>query len=172
MLWWSRYEVADRYDGQTLLDPTMPEFWAAQQRDFQARLDALTAGGAVVVAVLTEPPGVGMHSRCSAQKCPPILERMVLHDEYRTRWNDIMTAQADTDPRLFTISLDDVICTTPPPGGTDFGAALCDDTTPSGTLRRPDGSHFDLEAVGDEVGDAVLTRLLAAVDQRSGATSP
>ena len=52
VIWWSRYEVADRRsaDGRHLLTGSQ-EYWRAQQLAFQRRVNRLTSLGLKVVAV-------------------------------------------------------------------------------------------------------------------------
>lgn len=165
VLWWSRYEIADRYRGDTLLTPSSDAFWTAQRDDFRQALSRLTVNGATVVVVLTEPPGVGMRSRCSAKTCHPFLQRMVVHDEYRLKWNAVVKAEAARNSLVKTITVDDVLCPKPAPGGSEYGASLCDDHLPSGGLIRPDGSHVDLPSAGDRVATAVISRLQVAIQR-------
>ncbi|MGJ6980653.1 acyltransferase family protein [Aestuariimicrobium soli] len=165
VLWWSRYEIADRYVGDTLLAPPSQAFWSAQLDDFRQAVQRLTANGATLVVVLTEPPGVGMSSRCSAKTCHPFLQRMVVHDDYRVTWNDLVKREAASNPRLRTITVDDVLCTTPAPGGDAYGSSLCDDHLPGGELIRPDGSHVNLPTAGSTVAEAVIGRLQAELNR-------
>ncbi|GAA1393139.1 acyltransferase family protein [Luteococcus peritonei] len=162
VVWWSRYEVADRYQGDQLLTPATPAFWQAQRRDFEESVDRLTVNGATLVVVLTEPPGVGMRTRCSARTCVPFLQRLVVHDDYRRTWNAMVTEMARSDRRLRTVTMDDVVCNRPPTPSATYGSALCDDTVSPGRVGRPDGSHFDNELVGSKVSAALLQRVGAA----------
>ncbi|MEL4359221.1 MULTISPECIES: acyltransferase family protein [unclassified Luteococcus] len=162
VIWWSRYEIADRYQDGKLLRAGDDAFWQAQLADFDDAIDRLTVEGAAVVVVQTEPPGVGMLSRCTPEDCHPFLRRMVEQDELRVHWNKLITERARRDDRIRTISMDDVACrklTEPTPTG--FGSDLCDDTVEGEKLARPDGSHWDTELVGSEVSNALLDRALA-----------
>ena len=162
VLWWSRYEIADRYQGPTLLKAGTPAFWAAQRASFASAVQRLTSNGAILVVVLTEPPGIGMKSRCSPTKCHPFLQRMVTDDSLRTTWNAYLTAQAATDPRIRVVRIDDAFCHhTPVPDPKVWGSSLCDDTV-NGHPARPDGSHFSLPLVGTKVADTLVTRMMAA----------
>lgn len=175
VLWWSRYELADRLgdDGRVLRAGT-PEFWAAQRASFLADSARLTSRGATLVVVLTDRPGVGLASRCTPQKCHPFLHRLWYEDALRRRWNDLVTEVAARDTRIRVVTVDDVYCRD--------GAVPCDDRLPvvgTGvspavpetrptlphpdvtTLARPDGSHFSPEAA-PAVASAVLDRALAA----------
>jgi peptidoglycan/LPS O-acetylase OafA/YrhL len=186
VLWWSRYEIADRYaaDGQILHTGT-PGFWAAQAADFERAVDRLTSRGATLTVLLTERPGIGFESRCSPTHCVPFLRKMVEHDEWRVHWNDYVLSRARADSRIRTIVVDDLFCraqpspsasasasptaaatSTPsasptpsvPPG---WGASLCDDTVSPGRLARPDGSHVDTALIGPKIANAILDRVLA-----------
>lgn len=186
VLWWSRYELADRLgdDGRVLRAGT-PEFWAAQRASFLADSARLTAGGAALVVVLTDRPGVGLASRCAPGACHPFLHRLWYEDELRRQWNDLVVQAAARDTRIHVVSADDLYCRD--------DAVPCDDRLPvvgaggaaAGgpggsaattsvprtrtevpvpevtTLARPDGSHFSPQAA-PAVAGAVLDRTLAA----------
>ncbi len=156
VVWWSRYEIADRYQGDTLLTAGTPAFWDQQLADLDVATDRLTAYGATLVVVLTEPPGKGMDTRCTPSDCHPFLRRMVTQDVLRLHWNELVRQRAAIDARIKVITVDDIACPRGP-------RPLCDDTLASPrTLARPDGSHFDVERAGDPIATAVITRALAA----------
>lgn len=161
VVWWSRYELADRLDasGQRLVAGT-PAFWAAQETDLRARVDTLTATGARLVIVLIDRSGIGMDTRCTPSACDPLLRRLRDDSALRATWNDLVRATAARDRRVRVISMDDVYCRD--------GADPCDDrlpiggpTTPGALLARPDGSHFAPEAM-PAVAAALLDRVAAA----------
>src|SRR5262249_37879056 len=65
VIWWSRYELADRVDARGRpVRFASPAYWALQQQAFAKRTDALTRDGAIVVAVQVERSGLGMSTRC------------------------------------------------------------------------------------------------------------
>lgn len=123
VLWWSRYELADRRgDDGRLLRAGTPEFWAAQRASFVADAARLTSHGARLVVVLTDRPGIGLASRCTPDRCDPFLHRLWYDDELRRTWNTLVTEVAADDPRIETIALDDVFCRD--------DAVPCDDRLP------------------------------------------
>ncbi|MEL4356862.1 MULTISPECIES: acyltransferase family protein [unclassified Luteococcus] len=158
VVWWSRYEIADRYQGNDLLSPPSVTFWSAQLADFDRAVARLTEQGATLVVVQTEPPGRGLLTRCSPGNCHPFLQRMVTRDDYRQHWNELVRQRAQGNPRLRVISLDDVACPQPATPGPAYGSALCGDLVSPGRLARPDGSHWDTELVGEQVSTVVLDR--------------
>ena len=162
VLWWSRYEIADRVgeDG-SLLEPTDPQFWPAQRERFMEAVNRLTGDGATLYVVETERPGVGMLSRCTEEECHPFLERMVTQDHLRQQWNDLVRQVAHADERVRVITVSDLFCPDPQPDPDParFGSGLCDDRDDTGRIARPDGSHFDVELVGDEISQALLDEL-------------
>lgn len=158
VVWWSRYELADRLDPHgTRLVADTPQFWATQEADLASTVERLTVGGAHLVIVLVDRVGVGIDSRCTAQKCDPLLRRLRDDAMLRAGWNDRVRALAQRDPRVSVITMDDVYCRD--------GASPCDDRLPiggptpaDGELARPDGSHFAPAAM-PAVADALLDRV-------------
>lgn len=156
VLWWSRYEIIDRYDGDTLLSPDTEEFWVAQERDFIATADRLTADGATLVVVLTERPGIGTMTRSEAALSTNLIQLMINHDEYRQRFNEIVTRVASTRDDIRTVDGDALFCE---PGPGPGPGSLCDDTV-DGHLLRPDGSHIDNDRFGADVARDLLDRVV------------
>lgn len=153
VVWWSRYELADRYDGNKLLAAGSAEFWSAQQRDLSAALKRFRADGAIPVLVLTDRPGVGMATRCTPASCHPFLRRLVDDDGLRVKWVDL-ERQSAREGLARTIAIDDVYC--------HDSKEPCDDRNASGVPVRADGSHFSDPAMRRTVADALLDRALAA----------
>nr|WP_157551489.1 acyltransferase family protein [Kineosphaera limosa] len=170
VIWWSRYELADRLDaGGNRLVANTPAFWAAQDADLARTVDRLTAGGAHLVVVLVDRVGTGMDSRCTPQECDPLLRRLRDDAALRQAWNDRMHALAATDPRVSVITMDDVYCRD--------DASPCDDRLPVGApatadggVARPDGSHFSPAAM-PAVAAALLDRAAAATAHSRGRTA-
>ncbi|WP_409484168.1 acyltransferase family protein [Arsenicicoccus dermatophilus] len=154
VIWWSRYELADRYDGATLVRVTDRSFWDVQRRDLRTRIGDLTAHGATVVLVQTDRVGVGIRSRCTPQRCHPFLDRLVHHDELRHTWNDLVADVVNQDRRTRQIAIDDVYC--------HDAKAPCDDRVAGGVPARRDGSHFDDPQTRAVVAGALLDRAMAA----------
>ncbi len=166
VVWWSRYELADRLgpDG-TLLRAGTPAFWAAQSEAFGRTVDRLTAYGATLVIVEVDPVGIGIDSRCSPTNCDPLLARLRNEDGLRTTWNRMVAERAATDERIRLIRMDDLFCRN--------AKNPCDDHLPTRSsanapfapaqgseLARPDGSHFAAHAMAG-VSAALLDRVAA-----------
>lgn len=156
IVWWSRYELADRLDDGRLLAAGHEDFWAAQQRDLRVRLGELTADGSHVVLVETDRPGVGLDSRCTPRDCHPFLRRLRDDDALRVRWNQILRDQRSA--RVSTVPIDDVYC--------HDARTPCDDRDALGVPVRADGSHFSDEAMKRRVADVLLDRVREAVGHR------
>ncbi|MDO5535817.1 MAG: hypothetical protein Q4F65_14355, partial [Propionibacteriaceae bacterium] len=151
-----------------------------------ADIDRLTAGGATLVLVQTDRPGIGLTTRCTPEHCHEFLQRLWHRDDLRIRWNAILTEVAEADPRVETITIDDVYCRDEGVPCDDHldtvslevsaaarGPATVNDTAGgpvSGTtigpvdeetLARPDGSHFSDAAI-PRVATSLLDRVTAA----------
>ena len=69
VIWWSRYELADRVDAHGRpVRFASPAYWKLQEQAFATRTAALTRDGAIVVAVQIERSGLGMATRCTPQQ--------------------------------------------------------------------------------------------------------
>ncbi|AQP43980.1 acyltransferase family protein [Tessaracoccus flavus] len=160
VLWWSRYEIHQRWIGDRIVGPDEEEFWTALEEDLAASVDRLTSTGATLVIAQTERPGQGMLSRCTEDDCHPLLDLMTNHDEHRRRWNQLVVDLAQSDPRVATFRMDPLLCKDDEPSAVT-APALCDDSRPGGFLR-PDGSHVLVDPYGKETAEAVLQELLRA----------
>jgi peptidoglycan/LPS O-acetylase OafA/YrhL len=151
IIWWSRYELADRVDAHGRPVPfASPAYWALQEKAFAARTAALTRDGAIVVAVQVERSGLGMATRCTPTKCGPFLRRLVDATAAQDRWNRFLASHTHDPVR--SISIEDVVC--------HDTASPCDDRLPDGTPARPDGTHYSPEAA-PTVARTVIDRALA-----------
>ena len=78
VIWWSRYELADRIDAHgrpvRFASPGLLEAAEARVRDPHT---ALTRDGAIVVAVQIERSGLGIATRCTRAECGPFLRRLI-----------------------------------------------------------------------------------------------
>ena len=155
VVWWSRYELADRLsdNGKHLVAGTTA-FWEAQRKSLRTTIDRLASRGAKVVIVQTDRPGQGMATRCTPASCDPFLRRLVEKDGLRVTWNKILDEEAARDPRIRVISIDDVYC--------KDSAEPCNDKLPDGTFARPDGSHFSQKYM-PVVAKVLAERIASAV---------
>ena len=158
ILWWSRHEYIDRYEGDRVLSPDSDEFWEAQRRDLIATADRLTGRGETLVIVLTERPGIGLMTRPDDELASMLIKYTIEHDEYRQRFNQIVTEVAEQRDDIRTIDGDSLFCGDAPGVGP---GPLCDDTV-NGNLMRPDGNHVDNDLFGPQVANRLLDMTLAA----------
>ena len=152
VIWWSRYELADRVDahGRPVLFAT-PAYWALQRQAFARRTVALTRAGATVVVVEIERTGVGIASRCTRSDCPPFLSRLVYATAAQDVWNAFLASHTSGSVRA--ISIQTLVC--------HDTASPCNDRLPGGATARPDGTHYSA-AAAPIVARAVINRSLAA----------
>ena len=152
VIWWSRYELADRVDahGRPVAFAT-PAYWALQKRAFTTRTAALTRHGAIVVAVQIERSGLGISTRCTPSRCGPFLERLIKATAAQDTWNAFLASH--TTGAVRSISIGSLVC--------HNTASPCNDRLPDGTLARPDGTHYGA-AAAPIVARAVIDRSLAA----------
>jgi peptidoglycan/LPS O-acetylase OafA/YrhL len=151
VIWWSRYELADRVDARGRpVRFASPAYWALQREAFAARTAALTRAGAIVVAVQVERSGLGMRTRCTPEKCGPFLERLVTATAAQDTWNAFLASHTSGNVR--SISIQRLVC--------HNADSPCDDRLPDGSLARPDGTHYS-PAAAPAVAQAVIGRALA-----------
>jgi hypothetical protein len=140
ILFWSRYEISDRYDsnGNHLIAGT-DEFWAMQQKELTSRLDVLQRNGAAVYLMKIEPVGIGISSnpQCTPLDCHWFLERLRSKNgqDLILRWNQILEEVASTRRNVYVLDISGEICTNE--------EIPCLDTKLTAQISRPDGSHFD-----------------------------
>lgn len=152
VIWWSRYELADRVDAQGRpVRFASPAYWKLQRQAFATRTQALTRDGAIVVAVQIERSGLGMATRCTPKKCGPFLRRLITATRAQDTWNAFLASH--TNGTVRSISIQNLVC--------HNTASPCDDRLPNGTLARTDGTHYSAEAA-PTVARAVIARALAA----------
>ena len=152
VIWWSRYELADRVDkaGDPVRFDT-PTYWALQKQAFATRSAALTRYGATVVAVQIERSGLGMSTRCTPAKCGPFLERLIHATAAQDTWNAFLASH--TSGAVRSISIQKLVC--------KDAKSPCNDRLPDGSLARPDGTHYSAE-VAPLIAQAVIDRALTA----------
>jgi peptidoglycan/LPS O-acetylase OafA/YrhL len=152
VIWWSRYELADRVDARGRpVRFASPAYWKLQEQAFATRTKALTRDGAVVVAVQIERSGLGMATRCTPQQCGPFLRRLITATGAQDTWNSFLASHRSGTVR--SISIESLVC--------HSAASPCDDRLPDGSLARPDGTHYSPEAA-PAVARAVIARSLSA----------
>ena len=152
VIWWSRYELADRVDAHGRpVRFASPAYWRLQEQAFATRTAALTRDGAVVVAVQIERSGLGMATRCTPKRCGPFLRRLITATAAQDTWNAFLASHRSG--RIRSVSIERLVC--------HDAASPCSDRLPDGSLARPDGTHYSPEAA-PAVARAVIARSLAA----------
>ena len=160
VIWWSRYEIADRLGpGGVVLPVGSTAYWAAQKAAFSKRVKALTGRGARLVAVQIERTGTGISTRCNATQCGPLLQRLVSRTDLQDHWNAFLASH--NGPAVFSISIHRFVC--------HDAASPCDDRLPDGSLARPDGIHYS-DAAAPGVAERVVAEALRA--SRLAGTKP
>ncbi len=156
VVWWDRWSLSDFFtaDGELVRSGT-PRFWALRRAGLDATVRRLGAGGATVVLVATEPPGVGMWTRCTDERCQDWDRFQIDHyDDITARWDAILRGYARRHPdRAAFLSVTDAVC--------HDDASPCDDLI-DGRPARPDGTHY--EGAGEDlvvrlIVDAIAPRM-------------
>jgi hypothetical protein len=152
VIWWSRYELADRVNGAGNPVPfDSRAYWLLQKQAFARRTAALTHRGAIVVAVQIERSGLGMSTRCTPTQCGPFLKRLIDATSAQDTWNAFLASHTQGSVR--SISIQKLVC--------KDTRSPCNDRLPNGSLARPDGTHY-APAVAPLIARAVIDRALAA----------
>jgi hypothetical protein len=146
VIWWSRYELADRVDSR------------GRPVAFATRTSALTRAAAIVVAVQIERSGLGMSTRCTPAHCGPFLRRLVDATAAQDAWNAVLASH--TSGAVWSISIQRLVC--------HDAASPCNDRLPDGSLARPDGTHY-APGAASAVAAAVIDRSLAVAGLPGGA---
>jgi SGNH domain (fused to AT3 domains) len=157
VVWWDRQSVSHflDFDDQVILSGTAA-FWRRRRAALDTTVRRLSATGATVVLVETEPvsPGIDTSRRW--------FTFLVKHYfDTTTRWNRMRQRYAEEHPRLAVfVSITADVCHAPI-------TSPCDDTTADGTSARPDGLHYDGAGIPIAV-DALLARLAPVVERLGG----
>ncbi len=150
VIWWSRYELADRIDARGRpVRFASPTYWTLQKQAFDRRATALTRDGAILVTVQIERSGLGIRTRCRPSACGPFLARLVRDTAAQDTWNAFLASHRSGAVR--SISIQTLVChdlRTP-----------CNDRLRNGQLARPDGTHYQ-PAAAPVVARAVVERAL------------
>ncbi len=158
VLWWDRWSISDflTADGQHVHSGSA-RFWRLRRAGLDTAVRRLSAGGATVMLVATEPPGVGMWTRCTVGDCAEWDRFQIDHyGDISTRWNVIMRRYADRHPdRAAFLSVTGAVC--------HDGSSPCDDLI-DGVPARPDGTHYagaGEDLVTGLIVDAIAPRMEA-----------
>ena len=154
VIWWSRYEIADRFDTQgNHLNPTQSAFWQAQESDLQTQIRQLTPGNTQLLFIPIEPTGVGISSRCNSTKCHWFLRRLISSEGvgFQKQWNSILKTSADQSPNVEYFDVTSKVC--------HDNNIPCNDLI-AGKTARSDGTHYVGLGV-DAVVPAIINRAIA-----------
>jgi hypothetical protein len=161
VIWWDRLSTMPflTRDG-AFVRAGSRRFWRLRAIAFDETLARLTAGGARIVFVATEPMGIGANDVCprwASRACREWRRYRIEHYTDITQpENRILRRYAWEHPdEAVFISITDSICRR--------NVSPCDDRMPNGKLSRPDGTHY--EGRGELLVAAALIRdLRAAAD--------
>ena len=156
ILWWDRPSIS------SLLTPRGQFFRAGTTRFWQWRRDALdravhrlSADGATVALIATEPSGFKL------SRDVPWHRYLINHYDDLTRpWNRMMARYASSHGVISTwVSITRLICHT--------DVSPCNDRLPSGEPARPRGQHYEGPGIPVAI-DALLRRLAPTIDRLGG----
>lgn len=140
VIWWDRLSTLPflTEDG-TLVPAGSPRFWELRALALEETFARLTAGGARVVFLATEPIGIGVLKLCGYWESRGCREwrrfRMTHYADITQPMNRIMERYAIDHPDAAVfISITDSICRR--------NVSPCDDRMGNGKLARSDGTHY------------------------------
>jgi hypothetical protein len=140
VIWWDRLSTLPFFteDG-TLIQAGSRRFWELRAVAFEETFTRLTAGGAQIVFVSTEPIGIGVRKLCGRWQRRGCREwrrfRMTHYTDITEPMNRIMQRYAADHPdEAVFISITDSICRR--------NVSPCDDRMWNGKLARGDGTHY------------------------------
>jgi peptidoglycan/LPS O-acetylase OafA/YrhL len=135
IIWWDRFSVSDfkTSSGEHVHSGT-DLFWRLRYRALVRTVDRLVARGRYLVFVATEPPGIGIETRCG-KTCDPWIRWEIDHyADVTSRWNAMLADYAAAHPEQAAfISITSRICRR--------DVSPCDDSI-DGVPARGDGTHY------------------------------
>jgi hypothetical protein len=140
VIWWDRLSTLSFFTRNgAFVRGGSRRFWALRAVAFEETFARLTAGGARIVFVSTEPIGIGVLERCAGWEKRGCREwrrfRMRHYADITEPMNRIMQRYAADHPDAAVfISITDSICRR--------NVSPCDDHMWNGQLARPDGTHY------------------------------
>ena len=163
VLWWDRWSLSSYVTSKGELALTGSDlFWRDRRRTLALAVERLSARGATVVLLATEPPSTTILDRCSPRRCHEWIDIQVTrYDDVTSRWNAMMERYAARHPRTSAfISITDVVCAA--------DVSPCVDTI-GGMPARADGIHY--VGAGADLAAGTITRLLAPYMSSAAAPS-
>jgi peptidoglycan/LPS O-acetylase OafA/YrhL len=161
VVWWDRFSITgfQTADGERVAAGS-DRFWELKRTVLDDAVHRLTSGGAKVVFVATEPPGIALDDRAQCPGCtrPWIAFEIAHYEDVTQRWNAMMRDYARKHPDLAGfVSVTDTICAR--------DVSPCDDRI-DGVPARPEGTHYG--DVGKPiVVEALLDALAPYLDEKS-----
>jgi hypothetical protein len=162
VVWWDRFSINHFLTPQgEFVRSGSDRFWELRADSLDDAAARLTAGGASLIFVATEPIGEGWRSRCPDRRewnCRTWLRFQIRRfDDIVQRWNDMLRAYALSHPGFSYVRISDDLCRRI--------VAPCNDRLRGG-YARPDGTHY--ERRGEVKASVVLIReIKAALDPTS-----
>jgi peptidoglycan/LPS O-acetylase OafA/YrhL len=134
VVWWDRWSLSPfEGPGGKLVRSGSKFFWALRELRLDRAVRRLDAGGARVLFIATEPPGLLWQVEC-AEWCAWRGFLIKHYADIGRRWNNVLQQYATEHPDLATfMSVTDLVCHT--------DTAPCDDRL-NGTPARYDGTHY------------------------------
>jgi peptidoglycan/LPS O-acetylase OafA/YrhL len=134
VVWWDRWSLSPfEGPGGKLVRSGSHFYWALRELRLDRAVRRLDAGGARVLFIATEPPGLLWKVEC-AEWCAWRGYLIKHYADIGRRWNNVLEQYATEHPDLATfMSVTDLVCRT--------DTAPCDDRL-NGTPARYDGTHY------------------------------
>jgi SGNH domain (fused to AT3 domains) len=139
VIWWDRLSTLPFFRNGEFVRGGSRRFWELRAVAFEKTWARLTAGGARIVFVSTEPIGIGVLQICAGWETRGCREwrrfRMRHYADISQPMNRIMRRYAADHPdEAVFVSITDTICR--------LDVSPCDDRMGNGKLARPDGTHY------------------------------
>ncbi|HLB39479.1 MAG TPA: acyltransferase family protein [Actinomycetota bacterium] len=145
VIWWDRASISNfrSYDDEVVFAGTA-RYWRLRSRALDETVRRLTAGGAMVVLMATEPPGANMKHDAWGQF------QIDRYADVTARWDDMLRAYARAHPATtMFVDLGPLVCRA--------DTSPCDDTI-DGVTARPDGQHY--QGPGQAIAIAAIVSTL------------
>jgi peptidoglycan/LPS O-acetylase OafA/YrhL len=149
VLWWDRPSISNfRAADDSVVMAGSDRFWQMRAQGLKDGVERLSANGAIVILMATEPPGVNLASSEWAQF------QIDHYGDITSRWDDMLRAFAKAHPaNTLFVDVRPIVCPTI--------AAPCDDMV-GGIRARHDGQHYE------KPGSSIPMPTIVAALQRAG----
>jgi len=151
VIWWDRWSLSDFRAGRRHVVSGTRRFWQIRARRLASAVDRLSASGARVAFVATEPTGTGVRRACTPERCNEWKRFLLDHFwDVTARWNHHLRGFALAHQRRTAyFNLNDFVC--------HVVASPCNDRI-AGVPARGDGTHYGVDG-SIRVVDEILRRL-------------